>query len=145
MKTAVVGAGVIGCMFGDLLTGAGAEVRRVDVWPHHVGAIAEHGPSTDTSGATIPARARATTCPDRLGRADLINVLPESTDTHAVVEVIRATSKKHTSMSQHVDHKRWAGIGSIDRAVVSAVTKLGLEVPINQTPTALIEIPPADY
>jgi len=57
-----------------------------------------------------------------------------------VFEVVRATSKTRTSSDQDVDHKRQNEIGAINGAVVREVTKLGLEVPVNQTLAALIDL-----
>ena len=62
-----------------------------------------------------------------------------------VLEVIRATAKNRTSMGQDVDAKRPTEIGAINGAVVRQAEKLGIEVPVNRTLTALIETLQANY
>ncbi len=62
-----------------------------------------------------------------------------------VYEVVRATAKNRTSMGQDVDNKRQTEIGTINGAVVCEADKLGIEVPVNHTLTALIETLQANY
>jgi 2-dehydropantoate 2-reductase len=61
-----------------------------------------------------------------------------------VFEVVRATSNARISSGQDVDHRRQTEIGAINGAVVREVTKLGSELPVNQTLAALIGVVPAD-
>ena len=62
-----------------------------------------------------------------------------------VFEVVRATATNRTSMGQDVDNKRQTEIGAINAAVVREARRLGIEVPVNRTLTALIETLQANY
>jgi len=56
-----------------------------------------------------------------------------------VFQVAEATRGNRSSMGQDVDKKRQTEIGAINGVVVREGGKLGLETPVNQTLTALIE------
>ena len=62
-----------------------------------------------------------------------------------VFQVAEATSANRSSMGQDVDNKRQTEISTINGAVVKEAQKLGINVPINQTLTALIETMQAHY
>ena len=56
-----------------------------------------------------------------------------------VLEVARATGGNRSSMGQDVDHKRRTEIMAINGAVVRAARRAGLEAPVNETLTCLVE------
>ena len=62
-----------------------------------------------------------------------------------VFQVAKATSANRSSMGQDVDNKRQTEISAINGAVVEEAQKLGINVPVNQTLTALIETLQAHY
>lgn len=62
-----------------------------------------------------------------------------------VLEIARATSGNRSSMGQDVDNQRLTEIAAINGAVVREAQRLGLEVPVNRTLTALIETLQSHY
>ena len=62
-----------------------------------------------------------------------------------VFQVAEATGANRSSMGQDVDNKRQTEINAINGAVVKEAEKLGLNVPVNQTLTALVETMQAHY
>lgn len=62
-----------------------------------------------------------------------------------VLKVAEATSPNRSSMGQDVDKKRQTEIETINGVIVSEGRKLGLETPVNETLTALIETLQAHY
>ena len=62
-----------------------------------------------------------------------------------VFQVAGATSANRSSMGQDVDNKRQTEISAINGAVVKEALKLGINVPVNQTLTALVETLQAYY
>jgi len=62
-----------------------------------------------------------------------------------VFKVAEATSANRSSMGQDVDNGRQTEISAINGAVVKEAEKLGINVPVNQTLTALIETLQAHY
>ena len=56
-----------------------------------------------------------------------------------VFQVARATAANRSSMGQDVDHRRLTEIGAINGAVVREAERMGLQTPVNQTLTALVE------
>lgn len=62
-----------------------------------------------------------------------------------VFQVAEATGANRSSMGQDVDNKRQTEIGAINGAVVKEAQKLGLNVPVNQTLTTLVETLQAHY
>lgn len=62
-----------------------------------------------------------------------------------VFEIAKATSPNRSSMGQDVDNKRLTEIEAINGFVVREAFKIGLNVPINKTLTALIETLQAHY
>ncbi len=86
MKTVVIGAGAMGCLFGGLLTESGADVWLVDVWREHVDALNEKGLSIEWRGETRTIPVKATTDPGGIGAADLAIIFVKSTHTAAAAE-----------------------------------------------------------
>jgi len=78
-----------------------------------------------------------------VARALGINVA-DNTVEH-VIQVAEATGTNRSSMGQDVDNKRKTEINAINGAVVKEAEKLGINVPVNQTLTALIETMQAHY
>ena len=86
MKTVIIGAGAMGCLFGGLLTESGAEVWLVDVWQEHVDALNRKGLSYEWQGETRTIPVRATTDPASVGTADLAIIFVKSMHTPAAAE-----------------------------------------------------------
>ena len=70
--------------------------------------------------------------------------LADNTVEH-VFQVAEATKDNRSSMGQDVDKKRQTEINAINGAVVKEAQKLGINVPVNETLTALIETLQAHY
>lgn len=70
--------------------------------------------------------------------------IPDDMVEH-VFQVAEATGANRSSMGQDVDNKRQTEIGAINGAVVKEAQKLGLNVPVNQTLTTLVETLQAHY
>jgi 2-dehydropantoate 2-reductase len=81
MKTAIVGAGAMGSLFGALLSEAGTEVWLYDVWHEHVDAINRNGLQIEREGVTRVARIPATTDPGKIDRTELVILFVKSTQT----------------------------------------------------------------
>lgn len=62
-----------------------------------------------------------------------------------VMHIAEATGLNRSSMGQDVDHKRQTEIGAINGFIVNEAKRLGLEVPVNESLTALIETLQANY
>jgi 2-dehydropantoate 2-reductase len=78
-----------------------------------------------------------------VARAQGIEIPDDMVDQ--VFQVARATAQNRSSMGQDVDHKRQTEIGAINGVVVREGRRLGIETPVNQTLTALIETLEAHY
>ncbi|MGD8367803.1 MAG: ketopantoate reductase family protein [Desulfobacterales bacterium] len=78
-----------------------------------------------------------------VARARRIEV-PENAAEH-VLEVAAATGANRSSMGQDVDHRRQTEIRAINGAVVDEGRHCGIETPVNQALTALIETLQAHY
>ncbi len=62
-----------------------------------------------------------------------------------VFQIAEATRTNRSSMGQDVDNKRQTEISAINGTVVKEAQKLGINVPVNQTLTALVETMQAHY
>jgi len=62
-----------------------------------------------------------------------------------VFKIAEATRTNRSSMGQDVDNKRQTEISAINGTVVKEAQKLGINVPVNQTLTALVETMQAHY
>ena len=89
MKIAVVGAGAMGSLFGGILAQADNEVWLYDVWDEHVQCINQDGLSIEREDQTRRVRIKATTDPDRIGRAELTIIFVKSTQTPSAAETAR--------------------------------------------------------
>ncbi len=78
-----------------------------------------------------------------VAQAQDITVRPDAV-AH-VLEIARATSGNRSSMGQDVDNRRLTEIGTINGAVVREAERLGIEVPVNRTLTALVETLQSHY
>lgn len=83
MKTAIVGAGAMGSLFGALLAETGAKVWLIDIWKEHVNAINENGLLLEREGQTRRVRVKATTDPDHIDPVDLVIIFVKSNHTDA--------------------------------------------------------------
>jgi 2-dehydropantoate 2-reductase len=72
MKTAIIGAGAMGSLFGGLLSLSGQEVWLVDVWKEHIDAICSKGLALEKKGTTQNISINATTDVQSIGKADLV-------------------------------------------------------------------------
>jgi len=86
MKTAVVGAGAMGSLFGALLAEAGNEVWLYDVWEEHVSAVNQNGLKIEREGKTRTVRINATLDPAQIGRADLVIIFVKSSHTRTAAQ-----------------------------------------------------------
>jgi 2-dehydropantoate 2-reductase len=78
-----------------------------------------------------------------VARAQKMNIRDDAVEH--VLRVAEATGPNRSSMGQDVDNKRQTEIGAINGVVVREGRKLGLQTPVNQTLTALIETMQAHY
>jgi 2-dehydropantoate 2-reductase len=81
MKTAIIGAGAMGALFGGLLAESGNEVWLVDVWEAHVRAIVEAGLQIEREGTTRRIEVHATTDPSEIGAVELVIVFVKANQT----------------------------------------------------------------
>lgn len=81
MKTAIVGAGAMGSLFGALLSEAGNDVSLYDVWQEHVDAINANGLQIEREGVRRSVRITATSNPEEIGQSDLVILFVKSTQT----------------------------------------------------------------
>lgn len=82
MKTAIVGSGAMGCLYGALLSKAGEDVWLIGRRPETVRVIDEKGVSlSHPDGSEEQVRVRATTEVGQVGPADLVLFLVKSGDT----------------------------------------------------------------
>lgn len=81
MRTVIIGAGAMGCLFGGLLSEAGMHVCLLDVWREHVDALQRNGLTIEWRGRTRTIAVQATTDTASLGAADLVMVFVKSGHT----------------------------------------------------------------
>ncbi len=81
MKITIIGSGAMGCLFGGLLTEAGAEVRLLDVWPEHVQALKERGLVISRDNEERVIRVQAFVDPAQIGRTDLALIFVKHSQT----------------------------------------------------------------
>ena len=71
--------------------------------------------------------------------AGKMNIKVRADAVDHVYAVAEATAVNRSSMGQDVDHKRQTEIGTINGFIVRQAKRLGLQAPVNETLTALIE------
>ena len=86
MKTAIIGAGAMGSLFGALLSEAGADVCLVNIWKDHVDAINTQGLILEHQGTKRSVRLMATVDPAQVGPVDLAIIFVKSTSTEAAAQ-----------------------------------------------------------
>jgi 2-dehydropantoate 2-reductase len=97
MRTAILGAGAMGSIFGALLAKAGKEVVLVDSWLDGVQAIQAHGLRLhDREGNSQIIPVKATTDPSGLGEFDVVIVFVKSYQTLKAVEQALPLLSKNT-------------------------------------------------
>jgi 2-dehydropantoate 2-reductase len=89
MKTAIVGAGAMGSLFGALLSEAGNDVWLYDVWREHVDTINKNGLRVEREGDTRVVRISASTDQGEIGPAGLVIIFVKSTQTGPAAETAR--------------------------------------------------------
>ncbi len=94
MKTAIVGAGAMGSLFGALLSEAGNDVWLYDVWQEHVDAINASGLQIEREGVKRSVRIKATTSPENIGQNELVILFVKSTQTQKASAVARQLAGK---------------------------------------------------
>lgn len=72
-----------------------------------------------------------------VARALQIDIAPDA--VQRVFKVAEATAANRSSMGQDVDHRRPTEISTINGFIVDQARQLGLDAPVNETLTALIE------
>jgi 2-dehydropantoate 2-reductase len=83
MKTAVIGAGAMGSLFGGLLTESGVAVWLLDIWEAHINRLNQSGLTIEREGVTRVVRPKAVTDPQSIGKVDLVIVFVKATHTAA--------------------------------------------------------------
>lgn len=96
MKTAIIGAGAMGSLFGGLLSRTGEEVWLVDVWKEHIDAIRSTGLGIEEKGKTQTISVRATSDVTSIGKADLILFFVKSYHTEKAVTDSLVLQKEDT-------------------------------------------------
>lgn len=96
MKTAVVGAGAMGCLFGGLLAESGADVWLLDIRQPHIEEINRHGLCIEADGVSRNVRVRATLNASDIGRADLVIVFVKSHATESAARTAAQLSHANT-------------------------------------------------
>ncbi len=94
MRTAIVGAGAMGSLFGALLSEAGNDVWLYDVWQEHVDAINASGLQIEREGVKRSVRIKATTSPENIGQNELVILFVKSTQTQKASAVARQLAGK---------------------------------------------------
>lgn len=83
MKTAIIGAGAMGSLFGALLSETSADIHLIDVWKEHVDTISKSGLCVEREGQTRLIQVKALSDPGRIGPVDLVIIFVKSTATDA--------------------------------------------------------------
>lgn len=109
MKTVVLGAGAMGCLFGGGLKAAGNEVLLVDVWKDHVERINSHGLSIDREGEQQTVQVPACLPEEVNATPDLVLVFTKSFHTEAALTSIAVVLAGHTHVMTLQN-----GVGHVD-------------------------------
>jgi 2-dehydropantoate 2-reductase len=82
MKTAILGSGAMGCLYGGILAEAGHDVVLVDVWKEHMDAVNTSGLKIeDLNGERTVKNIHGVTDPAMAGAVDLVVVFVKATAT----------------------------------------------------------------
>jgi 2-dehydropantoate 2-reductase len=96
MKTAIMGAGAMGSLFGGLLALKGEEVWLVDIWKDHIDTIRSKGLVLEEKGKSQPIPVQATTEVASVGKADLVLIFVKTYHTEKAVSDARVLQKEST-------------------------------------------------
>jgi 2-dehydropantoate 2-reductase len=96
MKTAIMGAGAMGSLFGGLLALKGEEVWLVDIWKDHIDTIRSKGLVLEEKGKSQPIPVQATTEVASVGKADLVLIFVKTYHTQKAVSDARVLQKEST-------------------------------------------------
>ena len=119
-KSAVLGAGAMGCLFGGLLAEKGLNVNLIDVWKEHVDAINKDGLKMDGHGGDRIIKVKATSDPSSLDKMDAVIVMCKATALEPALNSIKNIIGEKTifmSFQNGIGHEaiiqsiRWAKIG----------------------------------
>lgn len=111
MKTAVLGSGAMGCLYGGMLAEAGCDVVLIDVWKQHIDAINASGLKIEgLSGDRTVKSIRGVTDPAEAGVADLVIVFVKATMTEqAMRDAISLVGKDTTVLTLQ------NGLGNVEK------------------------------
>lgn len=96
MKTAIIGAGAMGSLFGGLLTLSGEEVWLVDIWKEHIDTIRKKGLFLEERGKAQFIPIHATSEVASVGKADLVLIFVKTYHTEKAVSDARVLQKDRT-------------------------------------------------
>jgi 2-dehydropantoate 2-reductase len=96
MKTAIIGAGAMGSLYGGLLAFSGQEVWLVDIWKEHIETIRSQGLMIEEKGQGKNARVHATTDVSSIGQADLVIFFVKTYHLEKAVSDALALEKEST-------------------------------------------------
>jgi 2-dehydropantoate 2-reductase len=96
MKTAIMGAGAMGSLFGGLLTLSGEDVWLVDIWKDHIDAIRSKGLGVEDRGEIQTIQINATTDVASIGKADLVIFFVKTYHTEKAVRDALVLQKEDT-------------------------------------------------
>lgn len=86
MRTAVIGAGAMGCLLGGFLAKSKEEVWLVDLWKEHIQSIRKNGLTISIRGKKETVPVQATTQATDAGTCDLVIISTKFHDTGAAVQ-----------------------------------------------------------
>lgn len=78
MKTAIIGAGAMGSLYGGYLSRVGDEVYLVDIWQEHVDAVNRNGLVIEEKDREVRVHPKAAAGPEEIGPVDLAIVFVKS-------------------------------------------------------------------
>lgn len=113
-RTAVFGAGAVGCYFGAKLALAGAPVTLIGR-PAHVDAVRERGLWLDSAGRRTAVRLQADVSPEPVRDAQLVLLCVKSSDT---AEAARAIAPRLAAGATVVSMQN--GVDNVERARAAA-------------------------
>ena len=96
MKTAVLGAGAMGSLFGGLLALSGEDVWLVDIWKEHIDTIRSQGLAIEEKEGTRAVKIHATADVASVGKADLVLIFVKTYHTEKAVSDALVLQKEDT-------------------------------------------------